>query len=214
MKVPEWSRSAKQSAERIDDGIGEAGDDRCLVLRAGLRAQRFKRGVVAETDRDCLLIRARYGARAILRLESYISSKGRAPESKSDAVIRTGTDEDCSWHTISRFAVVARVGPPHRVEFVSRCSARRSHRPRYRITRGTKRLARQQLLQARPIGSRRATVILRRVERAKLLLQGGDLPLAEVAAHVGFSDQSQSSHHFKRLIGVTPGQFRTPARIA
>jgi hypothetical protein len=30
----------------------------------------------------------------------------------------------------------------------------------------------------------------------------------------GFSDQSQFCHHFKRLVGVTPGQFRTPARIA
>ena len=58
-------------------------------------------------------------------------------------------------------------------------------------------------------------VIGRRVERAKELLQvGTDLSLAEVAAHVGFSDQSQFSHHFKRLVGVTPGQFRTPARIA
>jgi AraC family transcriptional regulator len=58
-------------------------------------------------------------------------------------------------------------------------------------------------------------VIARRVERAKQLLQGGgDLPLAQVAARSGFSDQSQFSHHFKRLVGVTPGQFRTPARIA
>jgi AraC family transcriptional regulator len=58
-------------------------------------------------------------------------------------------------------------------------------------------------------------VIARRVERAKQLLQGGhDLPLAEVAAYAGFSDQSQFSRHFKRLVGVTPGQFRTPARIA
>jgi AraC family transcriptional regulator len=57
-------------------------------------------------------------------------------------------------------------------------------------------------------------VILRRVERAKQLLQAGtDLSLAEVAAGVGFSDQSQFSHHFKRLVGVTPGRFRTPARI-
>jgi AraC family transcriptional regulator len=58
-------------------------------------------------------------------------------------------------------------------------------------------------------------VILRRVERARQLLQGsGDLSLAEVAAQAGFSDQSQFSHHFKRLVGVTPGQFRKSARIA
>ena len=58
-------------------------------------------------------------------------------------------------------------------------------------------------------------VIRRRVERAKQFLQtGGGFSLAEVAARVGFSDQSQFTHHFKRLVGVTPGQFRTPAKIA
>jgi AraC family transcriptional regulator len=58
-------------------------------------------------------------------------------------------------------------------------------------------------------------IITRRVERAKELLRvGTDLSLAEVAASTGFSDQSQFCHHFKRLVGVTPGQFRTPARIA
>src|SRR5262249_5346693 len=58
-------------------------------------------------------------------------------------------------------------------------------------------------------------VIARRVERAKQLLQtGSDFSLAEVAAHAGFSDQSQLTHHFKRIIGVTPGQFRRSARIA
>ena len=52
-------------------------------------------------------------------------------------------------------------------------------------------------------------VIARRVERAKQLLQGGgDFSLAEVAARAGFSDQSQFTHHFKRIVGVTPGQFR------
>jgi AraC family transcriptional regulator len=57
--------------------------------------------------------------------------------------------------------------------------------------------------------------IMRRVERAKQLLQGGgDLPLSEVAARAGFADQSRFSHHFKRLVGVTPGRFRTPAGIA
>jgi AraC family transcriptional regulator len=58
-------------------------------------------------------------------------------------------------------------------------------------------------------------VITRRVERAKHLLRAGtDSSLAEVAARAGFYDQSQFSHHFKRLVGVTPSQFRTPSRIA
>ncbi|MBA4182173.1 MAG: AraC family transcriptional regulator [Anaerolinea sp.] len=58
-------------------------------------------------------------------------------------------------------------------------------------------------------------VITRRVERAKLLLRAGTgLSLAEVAALAGFYDQSQFAHHFKRLVGVTPSQFRTPSRIA
>jgi AraC-like DNA-binding protein len=38
--------------------------------------------------------------------------------------------------------------------------------------------------------------------------------MAEVATEVGFSDQSHFCHHFKQLVGVTPGQFRTPARMA
>jgi len=58
-------------------------------------------------------------------------------------------------------------------------------------------------------------VIAHRVERAQQLLQQHpDLSLAEVAACTGFSDQSHFSHHFKRLIGVTPGRLRAPARIA
>jgi AraC family transcriptional regulator len=56
-------------------------------------------------------------------------------------------------------------------------------------------------------------VITRRVERAKQLLQGPrGLALAEVAARAGFSDQSVFCHHFKRQVGVTPGQFRASAR--
>jgi AraC family transcriptional regulator len=58
-------------------------------------------------------------------------------------------------------------------------------------------------------------VLARRVDRARQLLQGGDdSPLAQVAARAGFSDQSQFTRHFKRLVGVTPGRFRTSARIA
>jgi AraC family transcriptional regulator len=58
-------------------------------------------------------------------------------------------------------------------------------------------------------------VIARRVERAKQLLKtASDFSLVEVAAHAGFSDQSQFAHHFKRIVGVTPGQFRTRIRTA
>ena len=52
-------------------------------------------------------------------------------------------------------------------------------------------------------------VIARRVERAKQLLQAGTgHSITEVAARARFSDQSQFSRHFKRLVGVSPGRFR------
>ena len=57
-------------------------------------------------------------------------------------------------------------------------------------------------------------VLTRRVERAQKLLRGSDLPLVDVAANAGFSDQSKLSAHFKRAIGVTPRQFRKTALIA
>jgi AraC family transcriptional regulator len=61
----------------------------------------------------------------------------------------------------------------------------------------------------------RQYVIARRVERAQQLLQSGtDRPLAEVALRAGFSDQSQFTRHFKRVLGVTPGQFQTRIRNA
>jgi AraC family transcriptional regulator len=52
-------------------------------------------------------------------------------------------------------------------------------------------------------------VIARRVERAKQLLRdGGDLTLAQVAARSGFWDQGHFTRNFKRLVGVTPKNFR------
>jgi AraC-like DNA-binding protein len=52
-------------------------------------------------------------------------------------------------------------------------------------------------------------VIGRRIASAKQVLQScRDLSLAQVALQAGFSDQSQFSHHFKRFVGVTPGEFR------
>ena len=52
-------------------------------------------------------------------------------------------------------------------------------------------------------------VIMRRAERAKEFLRGGDdLSRAQVAARSGFRDQGHFTRHFTRLVGVTPKHFR------
>lgn len=50
-----------------------------------------------------------------------------------------------------------------------------------------------------------------RVERAKGLLSAG-LPIARAAAEAGFADQSHLTRRFKRLVGVTPGQYRAGSK--
>jgi AraC family transcriptional regulator len=51
-------------------------------------------------------------------------------------------------------------------------------------------------------------VLLRRVERARLLLTTTDLPLVEVAHLSGFADQSHLARHTRRLFGLTPASLR------
>ncbi|WP_204150088.1 AraC family transcriptional regulator [Leptolyngbya sp. CCY15150] len=51
-------------------------------------------------------------------------------------------------------------------------------------------------------------VIRCRVERAKTLLAQPHAPIADIAYQVGFAHQSHLNRHFKRLVGVTPGQWR------
>jgi AraC family transcriptional regulator len=52
-------------------------------------------------------------------------------------------------------------------------------------------------------------LINRRIEQAQQLLrERRAISLAEVAIGAGFSDQSQFCFHFKRIVGVTPKQFR------
>jgi AraC-like DNA-binding protein len=46
-----------------------------------------------------------------------------------------------------------------------------------------------------------------RVEKAKQFLSQG-MSIAEVAIAVGMSDQSHLTRHFKRIVGVPPGQYR------
>ena len=51
-------------------------------------------------------------------------------------------------------------------------------------------------------------VITQRVEWAKRLLVQADISIAEIAYQVGFSNQAHLNRHFKRCVGITPGQFR------
>jgi AraC family transcriptional regulator len=51
-------------------------------------------------------------------------------------------------------------------------------------------------------------VLTRRMEQAKRLLETNGVSLLEIAEQVGFSDQSQFTRVFHRLVGTTPAQFR------
>ncbi|WP_077799226.1 AraC family transcriptional regulator [Streptomyces sp. JHA26] len=51
----------------------------------------------------------------------------------------------------------------------------------------------------------------RRVDLARRLLLAGRTP-ADVAGATGFYDQAHLTRHFKRLVGVTPGRYRTGVR--
>lgn len=56
-----------------------------------------------------------------------------------------------------------------------------------------------------------AWLLQERVRRAQAMLRAGR-PAAEVAAELGFADQSHLTRHFRRILGITPGRYRAAAR--
>jgi AraC family transcriptional regulator len=111
---------------------------------------------------------------------------GTFPRAKLRAVVAYIEDHLDAGPTLEQMAAVARLSPYYFVRQFKRATGLPPHQ----------------------------YVLARRVERAKQLLQQDrKLSLAEIAASAGFSDQSQFSHYFRRLVGVTRRQFRMPARI-
>jgi AraC family transcriptional regulator len=53
-----------------------------------------------------------------------------------------------------------------------------------------------------------AYVAARRIEEAKRMMVVSDESLAEVALNCGFADQSHLNRQFRRVVGLTPGQWR------
>lgn len=51
-------------------------------------------------------------------------------------------------------------------------------------------------------------IVCLRIKRAELLLAGADLPLRDIAAQCGFSDQAHMTRSLKSALGVTPRQLR------
>jgi AraC family transcriptional regulator len=51
-------------------------------------------------------------------------------------------------------------------------------------------------------------ILFRRIERARELLLGSPMPLAEIAYACGFASQAHMTTAFSKLMGVTPGRMR------
>jgi AraC family transcriptional regulator len=56
-------------------------------------------------------------------------------------------------------------------------------------------------------------VMERRVQHAMELLRGGEGSIAEIAHTAGFSSQNRLTENFRRVTGLTPGQFRRSLRL-
>ena len=61
--------------------------------------------------------------------------------------------------------------------------------------------------------SPQAFILKVRIQAACELLQHGDRPISEVARESGFTDQSAFTQHFRREMGITPGDYQGRFRL-
>nr|WP_233410789.1 AraC family transcriptional regulator [Rugamonas sp. CCM 8940] len=59
-----------------------------------------------------------------------------------------------------------------------------------------------------------AWIAARRLDRARALLKGGELPLQQVADACGYADLSHFSHRFRDGVGVPPSRYRSIVGVA
>lgn len=57
-------------------------------------------------------------------------------------------------------------------------------------------------------------LIARRIEESRSLLKTTDYSISQVAGFTGFSSQSYFSQSFRRLTGMTPGEYRRQTKKA
>lgn len=50
-------------------------------------------------------------------------------------------------------------------------------------------------------------ILQQRIKKARYLLRHGKISISEIAARVGFCDQSHFTKYFKRIVGMTPRQY-------
>ena len=81
--------------------------------------------------------------------------------------------------TVIELAEIAQISPYHFIRLFKKATARTPH---------------QYILQ-------------QRIEKARYLLQHQEMTIAEIAALVGFCDQSHFTKYFKQIVGMTPRQY-------
>ena len=81
--------------------------------------------------------------------------------------------------TVIELAEIAQISPYHFIRLFKKATARTPH---------------QYILQ-------------QRIEKARYLLQHQEITIAEIAALVGFCDQSHFTKYFKQIVGMTPRQY-------
>jgi AraC family transcriptional regulator len=189
---PAFVRRIAEGAEVDPDGIELAGvlggrdpeiEKIGLSLLSELRGGGPLGGVYADSLATLLVVRLLRGHYSLGR-RSAGRMEGRPNTGLSGAALRRVTDyveENLAQNlTLESIADVAHMSPFH----FSRV---------FKLSTGL---------------SPHQYVLRRRIEKAKGLLAGSDLPLHEVADLSGFTDQSHLARHFRRQLDTTPRSFR------